>query len=298
MDIASVEFFSSKSLEAFMDHPHVLDGSLGRSLAYLGLAMVFGLRLWMGPLRHAAPAKLLSYRLVALFAGFAGAFLVVHAALSEAVDPFSTPFSMQEVPISLADYQQLLLHTTYGKAWVAYCGLLTVAVGFVRYRWPTWLAAIGATFALAACGHSGEYGFGAPLYWSGALHLLLALIWVGGLLMIVLGRLGGGWRIEYAGLRAFSRLALPLFVMIVALGFIRLALQYVVEQGLGVLYVAIVVLKLVAVAGVVFSAARLRRLLRENEVQESEYDARLSMEIFFAALLILLTALLTQLPPR
>lgn len=298
MDIASVEFFSSKSLEAFIDHPHVLDGSLGRSLAYLGIAIVFGLRLWMGPLRQNAPEKLLPYGLAALVAGFTGAFLVVHAALSEALDPFSTPFSMQEVPISLADYQQLLLHTSYGKAWLSYCGLLAVAAGLIRYSWPAWVAAIGATFALAASGHSGEYGFGAPLYWPGAMHLLLALVWVGGLLMIVVGRLGGGWRIEYTGLQAFSRLALPLFLLMIALGVIRLALQYVVEQGLGVVYVAIVVLKLVAMTGVVFSAARLRRLLRGAEVQEREYDARLSLEIFFAALLILLTALLTQLPPR
>ena len=298
MDIASVEFFSSKSIEAFIDHPHVLDGSLGRSLAYLGLAIVFGLRLWMGPLRHAEPARLLTYRVVALIAGLTGAFLVVHAALSEAVDPFSTPFSMREVPISLADYQQMLLHTTYGNAWLSYCGLLLTAVALIRYRWPAWIAAVGGTFALAACGHSGEYGLGVPLYWSGALHLLLALIWVGGLLMIVMGRLAGGWHIEYAGLRSFSRLALPLFLLIVTLGVVRLVLQVVMEQGLGALYAAIIVLKLAAVTGVVVSASRLRRLLHDAEVQESEYDARLSMEIFFAALLILATALLTQLPPR
>lgn len=298
MDIASVEFFSSRSLEAFIDHPHVLDGALGRSLAYLGLAIVFGLRLWMGPMHHAAPLRLLTFRLAALVSGFAGAFLVVHAALSEALDPFSTPFSMREVAISLADYRQLLLHTSYGNAWLAYGVMLAISIALIRYRWPAWIVAIGATFALAACGHSGEYGLGAPLYWSGALHLLLALVWAGGLLMIVMGRLGGTWRIEHAGLQAFSRLALPLFLLIMALGVVRLALQYVMEQGLGALYVAIVLLKLGAVAGVVISAARLRRLLGDAEFQESEYDVRLSMEIFFAALLILATALLTQLPPR
>lgn len=298
MDIASVEFFSSKSIEAFIDHPHVLDGSLGRALAYLGLAILLGLRLWIGPLRNAVPARLLPYQLVALTAGLGGAFLVVHAALAEAVDPFSTPFSMQEVPITLADYQQMLLHTSYGNAWLAYCALLVLGVWLLRHALPAWLAAIGGAFALAACGHSGEYGLTTPLYWVGALHLLLALVWLGGLLMIVVGRLGDMWRIEYAGLQSFSRLALPLFLLIIAMGITRLVLQYSYEQGLSPLYVAMLVLKLGAVAGIVFSAARLRRLFKDAAAPESQYDNKLGMEIFFAALLILATALLTQLPPR
>jgi copper resistance protein D len=298
MDIASVEFFSSKSIEAFIDHPHVLDGSLGRALAYLGLAILFGLRLWIGPLRNAVPARLLPYQLVALAAGLGGAFLVVYAALAEAVNPFSTPFSMQEVPITLADYQQMLLHTAYGNAWLAYCALLVLGVWLLRHAFPAWLTAIGGAFALAACGHSAEYGLAAPLYWVGALHLLLALVWLGGLLMIVVGRLGDMWRIEYAGLQSFSRLALPLFLLIIAMGIIRLVLQYSYEQGLSLVYVMMLVLKLVAVAGIIFSAARLRRLLKDAAAPESQYDNKLGMEIFFAALLILATALLTQLPPR
>jgi hypothetical protein len=298
MDIASVGFFSSASIEAFIDHPHLLDGSLGRFLAYLGLAVIFGLLLWMGPLRHVAPARLPAFRLVALIAGFVGAFLVVHAVLAEALAPYSTPFSMRETPISLADYGQLLLHTAYGNAWLAYCGLLAAAAVSVRYPVPGWAAAIGATLALAACGHSGEYGLGAPLYWVGALHLLLALVWAGGLLMIIVGRHGKGWYIEYPGLQAFSGVALPLFLLIMAFGAIRLALQYGYEEGLGAVYVAMLMLKLAAVGGVIMSAATLRRLLRSPQPDEQGYDNRLGTEIFFAALLILATAMLTQLPPR
>ena len=142
MDIASVEFLSSRSIEAFADHPHVLDGSLGRTLAYLALAIVLGLRLWVGAIRDTGPTRFIPYQVTALIAGFTGAFLVIHAALAEAVDPFSSPFSMQASPVTLADYQQLLLHTTYGNAWIVYGGLMTAGVLFIQYSWSAWPAGI------------------------------------------------------------------------------------------------------------------------------------------------------------
>jgi len=297
MDIASVEFFSSASIKAFTDHPHVLDGALGRTLAYLGLSIVLGLRLWMG-LLGSAPQRILAYQITALLAAFVGAFLVINASLSDAVDPFSSSSSMQQTSLIFTDYQQMLLHTAYGNAWLLYLGLLTVAMLLVRHAWPAWSAAVGAGFALAACGHSGEYGLGASLYWSGALHLLLALTWIGGFCVLVAGRLGEGWRIEYAALRTFSHIALPLFLLIVLLGLIRLGLQYDYEGGLGALYVAMLALKLIAVGGVVVGATGLRKLLKNADADESAYDDKLGTEIFFAGLLILATALLTQLPPR
>lgn len=298
MDIASVEFLSSRSIEAFADHPHVLDGSLGRTLAYLALAIMLGLRLWIGAIRSTGPSRLGPYQLTALIMGFAGAFLVIHAALAEAVAPFSSPFSMQVSTITLADYRQLLLHTTYGRAWLAYGALLTAGILLVRRPWFAWPAGIGAAFALAACGHSGEYGLYTPLFWFGAVHLLLALTWVGGFVVLVTGRWGSSWRAEYPALHSFSRLALPLFLLIILMGVIRLGLQYWYEQGLGPVYVAILLLKLIAVTGVVASAAGLRKMLGNQAVTESRYDQKLGNEVFFAALLILSTALLTQLPPR
>src|SRR3546814_20919362 len=86
MDIASVELLSSRSVEAFADHPHVLDGSLGRTLAYLALAIVLGLRLWIRAIRDTGPTRFIPYQLTALVTGFAGAFLVIHAALAEAAE--------------------------------------------------------------------------------------------------------------------------------------------------------------------------------------------------------------------
>jgi len=298
MDIASVEFFSSASIKAFTDHPHVLDGALGRTLAYLGLSIVLGLRVWIGILRDAVPQRLVAFQITAIVAGLAGAFLVINASLSEAVDPFSSSFSMQQTTPTFTDYQQMLLHTAYGKAWLLYLGLLAAGILLVRHAWAAWGAAVGAGFALAACGHSGEYGLGASLYWFGAVHLLMALTWVGGFCVLLAGRLGEKWRIEYAALQTFSRIALPLFAVIVLLGLIRLALQYEYEDGLGALYVAMLILKLVAVGGVIAGAAGLRRLLQNAHADENAYDNKLGTEIFFAGLLILATALLTQLPPR
>jgi hypothetical protein len=298
MDIASVEFLSSRSIEAFIDHPHVLDGALGRSLAYLGTALLLGLRIWLQTMRSNVSLRLLPYQAAALAAGFTGAFLAIHGALSEAVDPFSSAFSMQETSISLADYCHMLFHTTYGQAWVTYGALLTAGILLVTRPLPAWLAAVGSGAALAVCGHSGEYGLDVPLYWFGAAHLLLALGWFGGFMLLVIGRLGRGWRAEYLALQYFSRLALPLFILIVLTGVIRLGLQYYYESGLGVIYLVMLVFKLAAAAGVVISAARLRSLLKSSASTENHYDNKLATEVFFALLLIFAAALLTQLPPK
>ena len=98
---------------------------------------------------------------------------------------------------------------------------------------------------------------------------------------------------------------MPLFLLIILIGVTRLGLQYWYEQGIGQVYVAILVLKLIAVAGVVISAAGLRKILKNraategrDDQKQSRYDQKLGNEVFFAALLILSTALLTQLPPR
>lgn len=300
MDIASVEFLSSRSIEAFIDHPHVLDGSIGRTLAYLAVSLLLGLRLWLG-IPQGRHIRLLPYQITILIAGFAGAFLVIHGALSEAVDPFAAAFSMQEVPVFFSDYRHMLLRTMYGNAWIAYGVSLAAGVLLARRPWPGWICAVGAGAALAVCGHSGEYGLRQPLYWAGAIHLLLALSWFGGLAVLVVARLGGGWQADLPALRFFSRVALPLFILIVLTGGMRLGLQYYYEQGLGAIYLIMLGFKLAAIAGVVWSAARLRGLLRAPAFGEDEsgrYDNGLGTEMFFAALLIFATSLLTQLPPK
>jgi putative copper export protein len=205
---------------------------------------------------------------------------------------------MEETPVYFSDYRHMLLHTIYGNAWVAYVILLTTGVLLIRRPWPAWLCGLGAGLALAVCGHSGEYGLDEPLYWLGAMHLLLALTWIGGLSVLVMARLAGGWQADFPALQYFSRVALPVFILIMLTGLARLGLQYVYEQGLGAIYLIMLGCKLVAVAGVVASAAGLRALLKAQPFSERRYDNGLGPEVFFAALLIIATALLTQLPPR
>lgn len=297
MDIASVGLLSSRSIDAFIDHPHVLDGAIGRTLAYLATSLVLGLRLWMH-IPQGRDIRFRPYQISALIAGFAGAILVIHGTLAEAVDPFSTAFSMEEAPVYFSDYRHMLLHTIYGNAWIAYAVLLTAGVLMIRRPWTAWLCGLGAGVALAVCGHSGEYGLDEPLYWVGTAHLLLALTWIGGLAVLVMARLAGGWQADLPALQYFSRVALPVFILIVLSGLTRLGLQYVYEQGLGAIYLLMLGCKLLAVVGVMASAARLRAMLKAQPFSEGRYDNGLGTEVFFAALLIFATALLTQLPPK
>jgi hypothetical protein len=96
----------------------------------------------------------------------------------------------------------------------------------------------------------------------------------------------------------WSRVALPLFLAILALGGMRLWLAVRAEEGINLLYGAMLALKIAAVLAVMFQAYKLRGLLRHSRFLGKQFDDGLSMELFAAFILILLTALLTQLQPN
>lgn len=286
----------SLSAEAFNAHPHVLDATLGRALAYLGSALLFGMRLWLGTIHSASFVRLTPYRVTALLAGMAGALLVTHGALVEAINPFALATSSQESTVSLDDYQRLL-QTSFGTAWIVYCALLALGVLLIRHP-LSWLMAVGSAGALAASSHAGELGLPTPGYLLGLMHLVLALLWLGGLAILAVGRLGESWRAEHAAVQRFSRFALPAFALILLSGVARLAWQVWLEQGLSMLYLVFLALKLSVAAAIIFSAWRLRHVLQHGATDDPAYDHHLGSELFFAAVLVFITALLTQIPPN
>lgn len=273
-------------------HPHLLDAALGRTLAYFSTALVLGLRFWAavgGPL----PNGLRRYRLLALAVGLAGTFLVLNASLDESLDPFAVG-EITQASVALDAYGRLLLQTRFGQAWLAFAASLAVGVAGCRYAAPGWLGGLGLCTALVASSHAGERGI-TLLFGIDLLHLALALFWLGGLALLVWCHLGGACEAGATLRRRFSALALPVFMSIIAIGLLRAGVQFWNEGGMDLAYLAVLAMKLAAVAGVMVAASRLRRLLGQDP------DARtrdgLSLEAFFAALALFFTGLLTQLPP-
>lgn len=271
---------------------------LGRSLSYLGVGLFLGLAVWRLLVSDGRPADLRPYRLTAWLCGLAGAALSLNATVISALNPFAPTLTDPALPPGLGDYLHFLLHTAYGTAWLALVAALTLAgVAGRRTGWVG-LWGMAALAALALTGHAGDAGLAQPRYWLDLLHATFALAWLGGLAVLIPGRLGGRWRAGRAELRAFSRFALPAFGLAAFTGVVRAGLEWQTQGGLGGLYLGVLGLKVLAVTGVAVSAYRLRQWLARPAAADPAYDDGLSREVFFAAVLVLLTALLTQLAPR
>ncbi|MEW6612615.1 MAG: CopD family protein [Pseudomonadota bacterium] len=296
-----------------MADPHLLDGMLARALAYAGTAAMTGPATWR-LLTGAVAAHARALRIGGLAAACGSAALALHATTLMAFTAFvpddSGLLELAETRIGPGDYATVLRDTAYGHAWLAYVGALLLLTGYGRLSrawpraqaWGTWLLGLGALGALALMGHAGEWGAGSTLFAVDLLHLTAVTAWLGGFMVLVLGRFGTGERVLPPALRAFSRFAAPAMLVAVGSGIGRLALQ---EVGLDALahsaYGWVLAGKLLALLGVLLSAYGLRRWLRAVHepaaAQWRTFDDRLSAEIFFAALLLLAAALLTQLPP-
>jgi putative copper export protein len=285
--------------EALGAHPHVLDGGLGRALAYFGLALCFGIRVWPDLVRDVDLKSLVGLRVSAAACGLVGMLIALNATAVELAAPFR-PQGQDLGIATLAELHTVLLGTTFGNAWLGYAACLVLGTVFGNYRPVAWAAVLGMGLALALAGHAGEYGWSGPALWIDLLHLTFALMWLGALALLVAGRLGKTWAPERDALLRFSRIALPMFGAILLTGLVRLYVQYENQGGyLGGAYLLMLGLKLCAVLGVVVAAAGLRRQLRDSGdlSWERRYDNGLSSEVFFAALVVFATSLLTQLPP-
>jgi putative copper export protein len=285
--------FLSRSVELLRTHPHLLDGGLSRALLYAALALILGTRLWL----HFRPRLALPLGPVRCTAGglsLAGLGLALNTLALQAAYPFGTdnmPFF-----VDAASYRQVL-QGAFGITWAVFAALLALALLTLRTPW-VWLFGIGMATCIAANSHAGEAGLWSWMMLVDVLHLLLGLTWLGGVLGLVWLRMSGPANMGPELIGAWSRVALPLFLTVLALGGVRLLLEVRAEEGVNVLYGAMLALKIAAILAVMFQAYKLRGLLKRSRFIGRQFDDGLSMELFAAFILILFTALLTQLQPN
>ncbi|WP_334106222.1 CopD family protein [Methylobacillus sp.] len=277
-------------MSAFLEHSHLLDGVLGRGGAYVALALLLGVWLWelhwQRPLKHN-----LYYRIVAVASGFSGMAILLGNIALESTDPFNT--NNMALP-ALSDIAQVL-HTSFGMIWTGF-GIFLLISAISSQPYIRLMGLMVMLFALAWNSHAGENGIGQWIFWVDWLHLSCALLWFGGLSLLVVFRLTRAETTGWRDLQFFSRLALPVFMLALASGVIRALLQYGEEQGLGYAYMMMLAIKLVLVAFVMGCAALLRRQLKQPPMSDIDYDNGVSLEYFLALLLMSAVALLTQLP--
>ena len=277
-------------MSAFLEHSHLLDGVLGRGGAYVALALLLGVWLWelhwQRTLKHSV-----YYRAVAVASGLGGMAILLGNIALEASDPFNA--NNMALP-ALSDIAQVL-RTSFGMIWAGFAVCLLIsAISNQPYIRLTGLLAM--LFGLAWNSHAGENGIGQWIFWVDWLHLGCALLWFGGLSLLVVFRLSKTETTGWQDAQFFSRLALPVFMLVLASGVIRAWLQYLEEQGLGYAYMLMLAIKLVLVTFVMGCAALLRRQLKEPPLSDIDYDNGVSLEYFLALLLMSAVALLTQLP--
>lgn len=294
-----------------MADAHLLDGMLGRALAYAGLAMIAGPPLW-----HLVTHSACRHRLLVrggLLSAMTGALVSLHAVTLMAFSPFvpesGTQVELVELGLGLQDYLQILSSSTFGKAWLIHVGTFLTAALVSGYDSNTYtrawaaLSLVGASVAgLALMGHAGDFGWLSWRYVTDLIHLAVVLTWLAGFGVIILDRLGGYGQLPIPVIRQFSWLAGWLMAIAIVSGLLRLYLQDVPMSALPWdVYGWVLAGKLLALAGVLLSAYGLRRWLTANKGKNDpswrHFDDLLSAEFFFAAVMILMAALLTQLPP-
>lgn len=284
--------FLSRSAELLTTHPHLLDGGLGRGLLYSALALIFGTRVWFVLVaRPVVPLRQIS--LIAGALGVVGLALMLNTLALQV----AYPFGAENMPFFAdgASYRKVL-HGSFGIAWAAIAVFFILALLTLR-SWFSWVFGIAMGLCLAANSHASEAGMLAWVYLIDALHLVLGLSWLGGVLVLAWVRLGGNQGLDVNALRDWSSVALPLFGAILALGVVRLLLTLRIEGEVNLLYGTMLGLKVAAVLAVIYHAQKLRRELRRSRFAWRKFDDGLSLELFAAFILILLTALITQLQP-
>lgn len=278
------------ALSSLTTTSHILDSTLGRSLVHLATALLIGIRLWRSYFHLVTPLPYLPT--TALASGILGCLLMIYSTLAQLAPSTDTML----LPIfSWEDIGTFLFHTSVGIAWLAFLmGLLTAVVWIERKA--SWSAVLIMLVSLSANSHAGEYGFFSTMFWIDLLHLALAMLWSGGVLVLIYIRLGGANTSEGSCAERFSKLALPLFLLLLASGIFRLMMQYETDRSLSELYVGGLLLKLAAIAGVIWSANGLRKQLKTHHFDDRDFNNGLSIEVFFLGILVFLTAMITQLP--
>lgn len=269
---------------------HLLDGMLGRAFALFAVAMLCGIYLWRHYFRLwiSTLNKLTS---VVVLIGLCGVALSLNSTFFQLADAGGEGASLPWQQV-----MPLLVQTSYGRYWIGFSLLLMFAWRTVNHGHWLLLSIVGMMLCLGMNSHASDTGSAMTL----ALHMVhvaCVLIWWGGLMMIMLGRVAQICAAERPTLQAFSSLILPVFLLGLVTGGLRLASAFFENGALSSAYWMLVAVKGGLVLAVMLCAWRLRVLLQPVVFNDNSYDDGVSLEFFFAVLLLLAAAMLTQLPP-
>lgn len=269
---------------------HLLDGMLGRACALVAVAMLSGIYLWRYYFRLKMPNLHRMTGSVVLI-GLAGVALSLNSTFFQLADADGEALSL-----AWQEIVPLLLQTSYGRYWLGFSLLLILALHTVHQgRWMV-LNILGMVVCLTMNSHAADAG-NVVTWVLHMVHISCVLLWWGGLMMIMLGRFSHPGVVEQPTLQAFSTLILPVFLLGLATGGLRLASAFFENAGLSLVYGALLAVKGGLLLAVMLCAWRLRQLLPQIQFDGKRYDDGLSLEFFFAVLLLLAAAMLTQLPP-
>lgn len=282
---------------------HLYDGMLSHAMTFVGLSLMTGHATWRSLVSRSAP-------LDATERGFfrAGSVLAVLGAI---VNARQATLSMAEV-LTPATLRFMLVETAFGQSLVLHAGFLAAAIatGLLLARLTgtagrpvLWLPALGALLGQSLVGHASAEGLAWPLVAYG-LHVTGGVIWLGGLFAL-LGRMSRGYAASLVpAIRGFGRVALTAMAILLPAG-LALTGYFIPEpERAWSSYGGVLGLKLALVAGVLALACGHRRkcLPRLGENPEDlgawrAFDARLSIEIFLAVLVVVVAGALSQIPP-
>lgn len=269
---------------------HLLDGMLGRAAALLAVALLTGAAFWQYGLHVPVPSRSRIIT-IAISLGLIGVALSLNSSFFQWADSLG-----EGATLPWDALLPLLLQTQYGQVWLAYgLLLLLTAVSWPRCYWLG-LNLLGLVVCSAINSHAAEQGLSLLLGWH-VVHLACMLCWLGGVLMIGLTRLAQLGETGQAALARFSAWILPVFLLGLVSGVARLAWAWAENGTLHRVYLLAIACKLILMLAVCSCAWRLRRRLRQSPWQGARYDEVLTIEFFFALLLLFAAALLTQLPP-
>lgn len=280
---------------------HLLDGVVGRTLALVGVALLLVPTVWCPAER---PHRWVRYGVTALFIG--ALIELFSAAVAAALPPFRSRTTMiDDLRLAVRGVPMVLESTSFGRWWLARCALLLV-VAVPATLTPSPVAkrilkvlVLPLTLTLSATGHAAEHGAFSVLMALHGAHFMLVALWIAGLVV-------SAWRLlcEERGplaqwLPGFSRGALFLFPAIVFTGVLRTAVALPEPSVLWrEPYGWVVFAKMSLVIVLLPTLCALRALVPQVTQREPrmKFERTFSLELFYVALLLLLSGLLSQLP--
>lgn len=272
---------------------HLLDGSLGRMFALMAVSIMAGIYLWSHVFHHPRQPFHAIAR-AAIIIGWIGIALSINSTFFELSESF---VRNEGAALQWQHGLPLIFQTRYGQLWLAFGGLLLLARRCIPHPRIMLVSLCALIICLSGNGHAADNGMLGFKFFLHTLHLACISIWLGGLMLIVLARYSDLWRINPSGLVKFSNFILPVFLVGLTTGALRLVAEFLENNRLNLGYVCLVMTKVALVLAICVCALGLRRLLRHKTLDEKKYDDILGIEFFLAILLLFAAAMLTQLPP-